>query len=191
MGTSSGRRAAQLRLLRPDLRTGPIRGNVETRLRKVSEGAYAASLLAVAGLRRLGLERHIAQIFSVDEMTPAPGQGALGIETRGQGEAWRICRQLDHLPARRQVACERAVLAELGGGCQLPLGALAEHEGPVLHVRAVIIAPQGGRFVRAEHRGPSEDAERIGRELARTLLSSGGDAILEDVATAVSTGNGA
>jgi hydroxymethylbilane synthase len=121
-------------------------------------------------------------------MTPAPGQGALGIETREQGEAWEICRQLEHLATRRQVACERAVLAELGGGCQLPLGALAEQEGSVLHTRAVIIAPQGGRFVRASHRGPVEDAERTGRELARTLLSAGGDAILEEVAAAVSSG---
>ena len=187
VGTSSGRRAAQLRLLRPDLLAQPIRGNVDTRLRKVREGAYAATLLAVAGLRRLGLEGEIAQIFSVDEMTPAPGQGALGIETREQGEAWEICRQLEHLATRRQVVCERAVLAELGGGCQLPLGALAEQEGSVLHARAVIIAPQGGRFVRASHRGPVEDAERIGRELARTLLSAGGDAILEEVAAAAST----
>jgi hydroxymethylbilane synthase len=178
VGTSSGRRAAQLRLLRPDLLARPIRGNVDTRLRKVREGAYAATLLAVAGLRRLGLEGEIA---------PAPGQGALGIETREQGEAWEICRQLEHLATRRQVVCERAVLAELGGGCQLPLGALAEQEGSVLHARAVIIAPQGGRFVRASHRGPVEDAERIGRELARTLLSAGGDAILEEVAAAAST----
>jgi hydroxymethylbilane synthase len=190
VGTSSGRRSAQLRLLRPDLRTEPIRGNVETRLRKVREGGYAASLLAVAGLRRLGLEEQIAQIFSVDEMTPAPGQGALGIETRQDDEALAICQKLDHLATRRQVACERAVLAELGGGCQLPLGALAEQEGSVLHARAVIVAPQGGGFVRAAHHGPSEDAERIGRELARMLLAKGGDAILKEVAAAASTGNG-
>jgi hydroxymethylbilane synthase len=191
VGTSSGRRAAQLRLMRPDLLVAPIRGNVDTRLRKVREGEYAASLLAVAGLRRLGLEDQIAQIFSVDEMTPAPGQGALGIETREQGEAWAICRRLENLASRRQVTCERAVLAELGGGCQLPLGALAEREGPVLRARAVIIAPHSGRFVRAVHWGAPEDAERIGRELARMLLSAGGGAILEEVAAAASAGNGA
>lgn len=190
VGTSSGRRAAQLRLMRPDLLVAPIRGNVDTRLRKVKEGEYAASLLAVAGLRRLGLDDQIAQIFSVDEMTPAPGQGALGIETREQGEAWEICRQLEHLATRRQVTCERAVLAELGGGCQLPLGALAEHDGSILQARAVIIAPHSGRFVRAAHSGPSEYAERLGRELARMLLSAGGDAILEEVAAAAGAGNG-
>jgi hydroxymethylbilane synthase len=191
VGTSSGRRSAQLRLLRPDLRTEPIRGNVETRLRKVREGAYAASLLAVAGLRRLGLEEHIAQVFSVDEMTPAPGQGALAIETREAGEALEICRRLDHLATRRLVVCERAVLAELGGGCQLPLGALAEDEGSTLHARAVIVAPHGTRFARASNHGPSEDAERIGRELAQALLSAGGDAILEEVAASAGTGTGA
>lgn len=184
VGTSSGRRAAQLRLLRPDLRTEPIRGNVDTRLRKVREGAYAASLLAVAGLRRLGWEHEITQIFSVEEMTPAPGQGALGIETREEGEARTICARLDHAGTRQQVACERAVLSALGGGCQLPLGALAEHEGGALHARAVIIAPQGGRFVRASHRGDPASAERMGAELARTLLAQGGDAILRELAGA-------
>jgi len=182
VGTSSGRRAAQLRLLRPDLRTEPIRGNVDTRLRKVREGMFAASLLAVAGLRRLGLESEIAQIFSVDEMTPAPGQGALGIETRQDGEARLICAQLDHPETRQQVACERAVLSALGGGCQLPLGALAEHDGKgFLGARAVIIAPQGGGFVRAAHRGPAADPERVGAELAQVLLSQGGDAILREI----------
>ncbi len=129
VGTSSNRRAAQLRLLRPDFVIDPVRGNVDTRLRKLHEGQYDAIVLAAAGLRRLGLQNEIAELFSPEQICPAPGQGALGIQTRAEDRAREICAQLNDELTARAVRCERAVLAALGGGCQLPIGAYAEVNG--------------------------------------------------------------
>jgi hydroxymethylbilane synthase len=126
IGTSSGRRAAQLRCLRPDVVVEPIRGNVDTRLRKLGQGRYDALMLAAAGLRRLGLERHIAELFSPRQICPAPGQGALALQTRADDTAFHTCAQLNDEPSRQAVLCERAVLAALGGGCDLPMGAFAQ-----------------------------------------------------------------
>ncbi len=184
VGTSSQRRSAQLLLLRPDLVIEPIRGNVDTRLRKVKEGQYAASLLAVAGLRRLGLEQEIAQVFSTQEMCPAPGQGALAVQTRIEGEAKDICGRLDHAATRQAVTCERALLAALGGGCQLPVGALAETQGDTLRVLAIIISPGGGQVVRAEATGAAARARALGQAVAADLLARGGSEILESLAAA-------
>jgi hydroxymethylbilane synthase len=166
-------------LLRPDLRVEPIRGNVDTRLRKVREGQYAASLLAVAGLGRLGWQHHIAQIFNPDEMTPAPGQGALGIETRDAGTALMLCRQLDHLPTRHEVECERALLGALGGGCQLPVGALAREQHGRLTTQAIVVKPRTAEHVRAEIAGDAVDAASLGRDLAEQLLDLGAREILK------------
>lgn len=179
VGTSSERRASQLHLLRPDLRIEPIRGNVDTRLRKVREGECAASLLAVAGLSRLGWQHEIAQVFTADEMTPAPGQGALGIETRDAGQALVLCHQLDHLPTRHEVECERALLGALGGGCQLPVGALAREHNGHLKVQAIVVKPRTREHVRAELGGAAVDAASLGRELAEQLLDSGAREILK------------
>ncbi len=181
VGTSSERRASQLYLLRPDLRIEPIRGNVDTRLRKVREGRYAASLLAVAGLSRLGWRHEIAQVFTAGEMTPAPGQGALGIETRDAGQALVLCRQLDHLPTRQEVTCERALLGALGGGCQLPVGALARESAGRLHVKAIVVKPRSSTHVRAELQGNAVDAEALGQELAEHLLDLGAREILRSL----------
>lgn len=181
VGTSSERRASQLHLLRPDLRIEPIRGNVDTRLRKVREGQYAASLLAVAGLSRLGWQHEIAQVFTADEMTPAPGQGALGIETRAAGQALVICRQLDHGPTRCEVESERAVLKALGGGCQLPVGALARESAGRLHVRAIVVKPRSGLHVRAELEGLAVDAVALGQILAEQLMDRGACEILNSL----------
>lgn len=182
IGTSSQRRSAQLLLLRPDLVIEPIRGNVDTRIRKVKEGQYAASLLAVAGLRRLGLEQEIAQVFSTQEMCPAPGQGALAVQTRTQGEARDICGQLDDAATRQAVTCERALLAALGGGCQLPVGALAETQGSTLRVSAIIVSPGGRNVVRANSRGDAAQARQLGETVAVDLLARGGSEILESLA---------
>ncbi|MDQ2834548.1 MAG: hydroxymethylbilane synthase, partial [Acidobacteriota bacterium] len=141
VGTSSGRRAAQLRVLRPDIRIEPVRGNVDTRLRKLKEGQYDAIMLAAAGLCRLGLEGEIAEILSPEVMCPAAGQGALAIETRTGDEAYEICRALDHAQSFQAVTCERAALSALGGGCQLPVGAFAEVIGAALRLTAVVVAP--------------------------------------------------
>ncbi|HBY60969.1 MAG TPA: hydroxymethylbilane synthase, partial [Solibacterales bacterium] len=126
VGTSSLRRAAQVRALRPDLAVESIRGNVDTRLRKLDEGQFDAILLAAAGLRRLGWADRIAQTFDPHEMCPAAGQGALAIETRGDGgPGHQVCARLNHQPTQQAVLAERAVLAAMGGGCQVPIGAHA------------------------------------------------------------------
>ena len=171
VGTSSGRRAAQLRRLRGDLEIEPIRGNVDTRLRKLKEGQFDAILLAVAGLKRLGFDNQIAQVFSSQEICPAPGQGALAIETRSGGDVYEICGRLDHPSTREVVSCERAVLAGLGGGCQLPVGAFAEALDGGIRVEAVVISPDGSQCLRVEMTG--EDPEELGSAGAADLLARG------------------
>jgi hydroxymethylbilane synthase len=169
-----------LRLLRPDLVIEPVRGNVDTRLRKLKEGQYDAILLAAAGLRRLGLEKEIAQILTPDQMCPAPGQGALAIQTRSQDAACTICRDLDHLPTYQSVTCERAALTALGGGCQLPFGAFAEHVGSALRLTAVVIAADASQHLRATAEGSPELSEQLGLRVAQDLLTRGAAQILGD-----------
>ncbi|HEY6991230.1 MAG TPA: hydroxymethylbilane synthase [Bryobacteraceae bacterium] len=176
VGTSSGRRVAQLRRLRSDLDIQPIRGNVDTRLRKLNGGQFEAILLAVAGLKRLGLDDQISQVFSPRDICPAPGQGALAIETRTSGEAYEICNRLNHAPTGEAARCERAVLAGLGGGCQLPLGAFAETVDGGLRIQAVVVSPDGKQCVRAEAAG--DDAEELGRSVAEDLLQKGAGRLL-------------
>jgi hydroxymethylbilane synthase len=176
VGTSSGRRAAQLRRLRPDLAIEPIRGNVDTRLRKLKEGQFEAILLAVAGLKRLGFESEIAHVFSPEEICPAPGQGALAIETRAGGAVEQACRRMNHVASSEAVGCERAVLAALGGGCQLPVGAFAETSDGALRVQAVVVSPDGAHCLRAEAAGAN--AEELGRSVAADLLARGAGRLL-------------
>jgi hydroxymethylbilane synthase len=178
VGTSSDRRAAQLRILRPDLKIEPIRGNVDTRLRKRREGEFDAIVLALAGLRRLGLEHETAEILSPEQMCPAPGQGALGIETRDSDAAYRACAALNHSGSAAAVACERAVLGGLGGGCQLPLGAYAEQHGPSLRVTAVVVARDGSRSIRAQAEGLMSDPVGLGESVAADLKSRGAAGLL-------------
>jgi hydroxymethylbilane synthase len=175
VGTSSNRRAAQLRLLRPDFVIDPVRGNVDTRLRKLHEGQYDAIVLAAAGLRRLGLQNEIAEFFSPEQICPAPGQGALGIQTRGEDRAREICAQLNDELTARAVRCERAVLAALGGGCQLPIGAYAEVNGPLISVQAGVFAPDGSRHVRTQAQGA--DPEELGQRVAQELIARGAQSI--------------
>ena len=138
VGTGSLRRAAQLRALRPDLQIEDIRGNVDTRLRKLDEGRYDAIVLASAGLRRLGLENRIAEIFDPSVMCPAVGQGALAVETRDDdGAAFQIAKRLEDSATRSAVTAERAVLASLGGGCQAPMGAHATVESRTILLHAL------------------------------------------------------
>jgi hydroxymethylbilane synthase len=181
VGTSSLRRTAQLRLLRPDLVIEPVRGNVDTRLRKLEEGRYEAIVLAAAGLRRLGWETRIAEVLSPEVMLPAVGQGALAIETRADGEACELCRLLDDPASRQAVSAERALLAALGGGCQVPIAAHAVVTGETLRLRALVVSPDGALAVREEIDGPAADAVRLGEELGRRLLAAGAEAILEAV----------
>jgi hydroxymethylbilane synthase len=181
VGTSSLRRAAQLKALRPDLTVEDIRGNLDTRLRKLDEGRYHAILLAAAGLRRLGWSERIAEVLEPARMCPAVGQGALGIETRVTGEAFEIVAGLDNGSVRAAVTAERATLASLGGGCQAPMGAYAEADGVRLRIHAVVADPNGSVVVSASMEGRVEDAAAIGVETARRLLEQGARAILSRV----------
>jgi len=179
VGTSSLRRAAQLRRIRPDLEIESVRGNLDTRVRKLDEGRYDAIVLAAAGLKRLGWAQRIAEILPAAVMCPAVGQGALAIETTASGR--EICAPLDHAATRAAVLAERGVLAALGGGCQVPIGAHAVVEEGRVQVTGVVISPDGKQFVRADAEGPWDEAERVGRDLGATLLERGARAILEVV----------
>lgn len=181
VGTSSLRRAAQLRALRADLLVEPVRGNLDTRLRKLDEGLYDALLMAAAGLKRMAWEHRISEYLPAEVMCPAPGQGALGIETRSGDEAARLCAALEDAGARAAVTAERALLEALGGGCQVPIGAYAEAYDGRLKILAVVAAPDGSRLVRSSIEGLYAEAAELGRELAQRMLASGARAILEAV----------
>ncbi len=182
VGTSSLRRAAQLRSVRPDLQMENIRGNVDTRLRKLDEKQYDAIVLASAGLRRLGWENRITELLDPAVMCPAVGQGALAVETRDDGgQAQKFSKRLDHRESRIAVTAERAVLAALGGGCQLPIGAYATVENDRIHLQAVIVSPDGSEVIGLKASGAAADAASIGRALGNQLLAEGGRQILEAV----------
>ena len=176
VGTSALRREAQLRALRPDLVVESIRGNVDTRLRKLDEGQFDAIMLAAAGLRRLGWGHRITQYLSLDEMCPAVGQGALAIETV---ESFRAVDVLDDPPARAAITAERALLLELGGGCQVPIGAHATILGDELHLRAVVASPDGAVLIRQQAEGAVRDAAEVGKGLAESLIEGGAREILD------------
>jgi hydroxymethylbilane synthase len=180
VGTSSLRRQAQLKALRPDLEIHPVRGNVDTRLRKLESGDYDAVVLAAAGLNRLGKTQLVRQWIPVEVMTPAAGQGALAIEIRNGDTATRaIVAFLDDAAARATTTCERALLSKLGGGCQVPIGAFAEVQGGRIRLNAVVARPDGTKVLREAHEG--DDPVRLGREVGDTLLRRGGNVILEEV----------
>ena len=182
VGTSSLRRSAQLRAIRRDLQLENIRGNVDTRLRKLDEGQYDAIVLAAAGLRRLGWENRIAELLDPETMCPAVGQGALAVETRDDdGPAQQLARTLDHEATRIAVTAERAVLAALGGGCQVPIGAHATVNGSKFSLRAIIVSPDGTEIIRKQAQGVVTDAAAIGRQVGEQLLAEGGKQILDAV----------
>jgi hydroxymethylbilane synthase len=181
VGTSSLRRTAQLLALRPDLRIESIRGNLDTRVRKVEQG-FDAVVLAAAGLRRLGWQEKIAELIEPGQMCPAVGQGALAIETRDDGgTAQQVCRTLNDEATEWAVTAERGVLAALGGGCQVPIGAHASLADGRLHLRAVVISPDGATLIRRQSSGAPGEAAAMGAELGRELLGGGARAILEAV----------
>jgi hydroxymethylbilane synthase len=180
VGTSSLRRQAQIKALRPDLEVHPLRGNVDTRLRKLEEEEYDAVILASAGLKRLGKTDLIKEIISADIMCPAAGQGALGIEIRQDDAKTReLLAFLDNPSARAATTCERALLNSLGGGCQVPIGAYAEMRDGRLHLESVVADPDGSTVLRDSRDG--DDPEQLGKDAGASLLARGGDAILEAV----------
>ncbi len=183
IGTGSPRRAAQLRALGLGFEIVSMRGNVDTRLRRVGEGAVDAVVLALAGLRRLGRDAEVTEILDPIQVLPAPGQGALAVECRasdvGTVAAVRI---VDDADTRAAVTAERAVLAELEAGCTAPVAALAEiaegDDGPEVFLRGSVTAPDGSRAVRLSSTGPVTDAEGVGRRLAAELIAEGADKMM-------------
>ncbi len=180
VGTSSLRRQAQIKALRPDLEIHPLRGNVDTRVRKLEAGEFDAIILAAAGLDRLGKTEVARQVLPPEVMCPAAGQGALGVETRAADSGTRrLLKFLDDPAARATTTCERALLRRLGGGCQVPIGALAEVRDRVLHLSAIVADPAGSRLIREFQHG--SDPVVLGETVGEALLRRGGEAILETV----------
>ena len=184
LGTSSLRRQAQALALRPDLEILPLRGNVDTRLRRWRAGDFDALLLAAAGLARLGLEAAIAERLAPEQFCPAAGQGALALECRADDAATlQLLRRLDHAPTAAAVAAERALLRRLECGCQAPVAAYADFEGDASRLRltALVASPDGRRVVRRQATAPVADAEALGTAVAEELLEAGAAAILAEI----------
>lgn len=182
VGTSSLRRQCQLKARFPHLVVETLRGNVQTRLRKLDEGQYAAIILAAAGLKRLGLAERIAAVLPPEESLPAVGQGALGIECRaGRPELVELLAPLNHPDTAACVGAERAFSRALNGSCQVPLGGFAEIAGGVLSLRGFVASLDGQRMVRGEVSGAPADAENLGAALARQLVEQGAMDILADI----------
>lgn len=172
VGTSSLRRTAQLRAYRPDLRVEPLRGNVDTRIRRALEGQFDAILLAGAGVTRLGLSEHISQWLPLEVMLPAPGQGALAVQCRsGDEQTLNYLAAIDDSQTRQAVLAERVFLAALGGGCSLPVGAYAVVQDGQIHLQGAAAAVDGSRLVRVQASG--QDPQAVGQQAAQMALAQG------------------
>jgi hydroxymethylbilane synthase len=182
VGTSSLRRQCQLHAWRPDLQVRNLRGNVNSRLKKLDDGEFDAIVLASAGLKRLGFDERIKTILETNLSLPAIGQGAVGIECRtGDEKILSLLRPLDHGPTRTRVLAERAFNARLEGGCQVPIAGYAELDGERLHLRGLVGRPDGTEIVRGEISGTAAEAEQMGTALGDDLLSRGAKQILQEV----------
>ena len=184
VGTSSLRRQCQLKASRPDLDIRDLRGNVNTRLRKLDEGQYDAIILAAAGLIRLKMGERIAQFIEPEEMLPANGQGAVGIECRNDDERIKtLLAPLECGTTRIRVLAERAMNKALEGGCQVPIGSygVISADGKNIHLRGLVGAVDGSEMIESEITGPVEEGEALGDKLAQELLSKGADKILQQV----------
>jgi hydroxymethylbilane synthase len=182
VGTSSLRRVCQLRALRPDVSVELLRGNVDTRLRKVADGVVDAAILAAAGLDRLGLSARITERLSPDDMLPAIGQGALAIETRaGDSRIVPLCRTLADRDAEVTIAAERALLAGLDAGCRTPVAGYAVIDGDVVVLRGLVGRPDASEILKEEARGPAATAAELGASVASRLLARGAARILADL----------
>ena len=181
VGTTSLRRICQVRALRPDLRLEPLRGNLDTRLRKVADRLVDAAILACAGLDRLGLSQHIAERIPVERMLPAIGQGALAIETRADDEGMRVlCRALADEDAEITVTAERALLHRLGAGCRTPVAGTARVQQGKLEVSGLVGSPDGATMLYEHVEGSPSAAAALGRALAEALIARGADRILAE-----------
>ena len=183
VGSSSLRRQAQLRMMRPDLVIEPLRGNVNTRLAKLEAGEYDAIILAAAGLERLGLQQHIRQQFATEQMLPAAAQGVIGIECLSdRGDLRAVLRKLEHADTARTTVAERAVALTLQANCQSPVATYATISDDRLHLTALVALPDGSQSLRDSLEGPAGDAEQLGRQLAASLLEQGAGELLEQAA---------
>jgi hydroxymethylbilane synthase len=188
VGTSSLRRIAQLKMLRRDLDVRSIRGNVDTRINKVERGEYDAIVLAAAGLQRLGWGDIISEFFRQDIMCPAVGQGALAIETLEEGPGFEACATLDDPWTRFPVTAERSMLLELGGGCQVPIGAFASLDNTELFLTGAVFSPDGATMIRYTATGECTKPVELGRNVAQVLLNRGAQAVLDLVYEAAPDG---
>ena len=180
IGTSSLRRQVQIKRLRTDLNVEVLRGNVDTRMKKLKEGLYDAIVLAYAGVRRMGYESEVSEVL--DYFVPAVGQGSLAIEIReGDRKIEELVRPLDHFESRIRAECERAFLRRLEGGCQVPIGAYAEVRGSKVLIKGFISDLEGTKFIEGKEEGNIEEAEAVGERLAENLLARGGKEILEEI----------
>ncbi len=180
IGTSSLRRQSQLRHSRPDVEIIVLRGNVETRLRKLDSGEFDATVLATAGLERLGLADRIRERLSPEQMLPAVGQGVIGIEcAESNGQIRALLAPLEHAPTRWRLDAERAFSARLGGSCQSPIAAFAELSGNDLRLRGLVASPDGRQVFAGEIAGPAKQAPALGTSLANRLLDAGAAALLQ------------
>ena len=180
IGTSSLRRSSQLLKYRADFKIYPLRGNVDTRLRKVKTGSYDAIILASAGLNRLGWTSHITEEISEEILLPAMGQGALGIETRlDDTKTYDFISTLNHKHTNYAVTAERALVGRLDGGCQVPIGAYAKIENNLISLKGLVASLDGETIYTSENTGPVDDAINIGQELGSRLLKMGANEILE------------
>ncbi len=187
MGTASLRRQAQVLLARHDVKVVPLRGNVQTRLRKLAEGQVDATLLAMAGLKRLEMGGAATAVLAPEEMLPAVAQGAIGVEIRGDdARARALLAPLDERPSALRVAAERACLEVLDGSCRTPIAALAEvsGSGETMRLRALVCMPDGTRAHRAERRGPLAQAAALGRDAGEELRAAAGPAFFAALAGA-------
>lgn len=190
VGTSSLRRQCQLAAARPDLKVLPLRGNVDTRLRKREDGEYDAIILACAGLERLGLDGHITEVLGPPDWLPAATQGIIGIECRdGDSDTMQRIAPLADRDATVQTRAERAVARVLQGSCQVPLAAYATVSGDALRVDALVGDPDGKELIRASDHGRAEEAEQVGEAVAADLLDQGADAIIERLNLVPGSGN--
>jgi hydroxymethylbilane synthase len=181
IGTSSVRRVAQLSTVIPQATFAPIRGNVDTRLRKLDAGEFSAIVLAAAGMCRLGFSARISAPIPIDQCVPAPGQGIVAIEVRSGDRATRAALEaINDRTAAISLEAERTVVAALGGGCQLPLGAIARHDNGAIRLQAVVASPDGSEIIRRESTGPISAPADLGRRVADALTAAGAWRILDD-----------
>lgn len=180
IGTSSLRRQSQIRAIRPDAKLEMLRGNVDTRLKKLDEGEYDAIVLAAAGLQRLGWASRISAYCEVEEILPSVGQGAIGIECRTDDKKTKaLLKALSHADTETRVTAERAVAKALGGSCTLPLAAYAELQSNRLRLRALVACPESGKILYAEHQGRANEPVALGQSVAELLKQQGAEAIIQ------------